>query len=241
MTAYPLTVEMDRSTSMRDIEMWSLAGAAIAAAAIGIRRPSGRLWLALAATPVAYRAITGAWPEPLARFIERPSDTRAALGGSRGIHVNEAIRLEKPVDEVYTFWRRLENLPRFMDHLDQVTEYSDLRSKWVARGPAGVEVAWEAEIINDIPHKLIAWKSLPGSDVTTAGSVNFDSVRAGRSTQVTVHLQYDPPAGRLGAVVARLFGREPSQTIREDLRRLKQLLEAGETPVASAEDQRSAR
>ena len=95
-------------------------------------------------------------------------------------------------------------------------------------------VEWDAEIINEIENQVIGWRSLPGSDVTMAGSVNFDRVRNGRATRVLVRLQYAPTAGRAGALVARLFGREPSQTIREDLRRFKQLLEAGEVPVAQA-------
>jgi uncharacterized membrane protein len=142
-----------------------------------------------------------------------------------------------PIGDVYAFWRRLENLPQFMTHLDRVYEGTDGRSHWSVSGPAGFAVEWDAEIINEIENKVLAWRSLPGSDVITAGSVNFDEVRAGRSTQVSVHLQYAPPAGRAGALVASLFGREPSQTIREDLRRFKQLLEAGEISRASASAQ----
>jgi uncharacterized membrane protein len=128
-----------------------------------------------------------------------------------------------------------------MDYLVSVTDLGGGRSHWVARGPADVRVEWDAEIINEIQNKLIGWRSLPGGDVVTAGSVNFDQARGDdRRTQVTVSLQYEPPAGKVGAFVATLFGREPKQTIREDLRRLKQLLEAGElaraagTPGASA-------
>jgi uncharacterized membrane protein len=115
-----------------------------------------------------------------------------------------------------------------------VTEGADGRSHWVTSGPAGLAVEWDAEIINEVENKVLAWSSLPGSDVVTAGSVNFDAARCGRSTQVSVHLQYAPPAGKAGALVASLFGREPSQTIREDLRHFKQLLEAGEIPRATA-------
>ena len=104
----------------------------------------------------------------------------------------------------------------------------------MAKGPGGVLVEWDAEIINEVEDQVIGWRSLPGGDVTLAGSVNFDRVREGRSTQLTVRLQYAPPAGRVGAFVAMLAGREPSQTIREDLRRLKQILEAGEVPRAEA-------
>ena len=146
----------------------------------------------------------------------------------------EAVRLELPIHEVYSFWRRFENLPRFMRHLDSVREDGPKRSHWVAAGPLGVAVEWDAELINEVQDKVIGWRSLPGSDVTTAGSVNFDSVRGGRETQVTVNLQYAAPAGKAGAFVATLFGREPSQTIREDLRRLKQILEAGEIAQAVA-------
>ena len=117
-----------------------------------------------------------------------------------------------------------------MTHLDRVTETSARHSHWVAAGPAGLTVEWDAEIINEVENKLLAWRSLPGSDVVTAGSVNFEAVRGGRSTRSACNLQYAPPAGKAGALVASLFGREPSQTIREDLRRFKQLLEAGEIP-----------
>jgi uncharacterized membrane protein len=120
-----------------------------------------------------------------------------------------------------------------MSHLANVTDLGNGRSHWVARGPANIKVEWDAEIINEVDNKVIAWRSLPGSDVVTAGSVTFSSARAGRSTQLTVNLQYEPPAGRAGAFVAMAAGREPSQTIREDLRRIKQLLEAHEVPRAT--------
>ena len=162
----------------------------------------------------------------------RRQDTRTALAGSRGLRVIDAIRLEQPIDQVFSYWRRLENLPTFMSHLVSVVETSPTRSHWVATGPAGLTAEWDAEIINEIENKLIAWRSLPGSEVVTAGSVNFDAVRAGRSTQITVNLQYDPPAGKAGAVFASLFGQAASQTIREDLRKLKMRMEAGEIACA---------
>jgi uncharacterized membrane protein len=196
------------------------------------RRSSAGPWIAAAAVPFLYRGIVGHWPEPF-HALGTDGDTRAALGGDRGVNVRDAIRLELPIEQVYSFWRRLENLPRFMRYLDSVREDGADRSHWVAIGPGGVRVEWDAELINELENKLIAWRSLPGSDVVTAGSVNFDSVRGGRETQVTVNLQYSAPAGKAGSWIAALFGREPSQTIREDLRRLKQILEAGEIPLAN--------
>ena len=114
-------------------------------------------------------------------LLRAGDDTRVALAGDRGVHVFEAVRLERPLGEIYLFWRTLENLPRFMSHLESVTQSATARSRWVAKGPAGLRVEWNAEIINEVPNQVIAWRSLPGSDVVTAGSVNFDMVRGGRA------------------------------------------------------------
>ena len=159
-------------------------------------------------------------------IADRGSDTRQQLGGRRGIHVEEAVLINKPVAEVYRFWRNFENLPRFMKHLDSVAEREAGISHWVACGPAGTKVEWDARIVNEIDNKVIGWQSLAGSTISTAGSVNFDESFDG-GTRVTVRLQYNPPAGRLGAAVARLFGEEPSMQIREDLHRFKELVETG--------------
>ena len=99
--------------------------------------------------------------------------TLARRSGDRGIHVREAVRLEKPISEVYAFWRQLENLPRVFAHLEQVSELGNGRSHWIARGPADLGVEWDAEIINEVENKVIGWRSLPESDIVTAGSVNF--------------------------------------------------------------------
>lgn len=216
-----------RHSHLRDMERWASLAAAATLVTYGItRRNTSGLYLAAAATPLVYRGVVGAWPR-LANGHGRDG-AREALAGPRGIHVREAIRLEKPLEKVYAFWRRLENLPSFMTHLERVIELDTVRSHWVAKAAAGLTVEWDAEIINEVPNKVIGWRSLPDSDVATAGSVHFASVRGGRSTEVAVHLQYAPPAGHAGAWLATLLGREPSQTIREDLRRLKQQLEAGE-------------
>ena len=207
------------------------AGAVLLFVGASRRRSPLGVGLALTAAPLLFRGFTGHWPGASNGDYD---NTTNALSGNRGVHVRESIRLEVPVADVYRFWRRLDNLPQFMKHLDRVTETSDGKSHWITSGPAGLAVEWDAEIINEIENQLLAWRSLPGSDVVTAGSVTFDGVRGGRSTQVRVNLQYAPPAGQAGALVASLFGREPSQTVREDLRQFRQLLEAGEVPRAAA-------
>jgi uncharacterized membrane protein len=222
------------SPSVADAENWlALGTGALFLIVAASRRSLVGACLAASSAPLLYRGITGRWPDVLNGHVQ-PDSTRAALAGERGVHVRESVRLDLPVADVYRFWRRLENLPRFMTHLHRVTETPDGSSHWVACGPAGLAVEWDAEIINEVENQVIGWRSLPGSDVVTAGSVNFDTAREGRSTQVSVHLQYAPPAGKASALIASLFGREPSQTIREDLRHFKQLLEAGEIPRATA-------
>ncbi|MGE3178291.1 MAG: SRPBCC family protein [Vicinamibacterales bacterium] len=211
-----------------DLERFATASGAVALLAYGFsRRTVPGMLMAAAAVPLAYRALAGHWPQGF-DLGRANGNTQVALSGARGVHVRESVRLEKPVGEVYGFWRRFENLPRFMMNLERVTDLGSGRSHWEARGPGDVRVEWDAEIIKDVPDRLISWRSLPGADVVTAGSVCFEPVRNGRETQIAVHLQYEPPAGRMGSAVAWLAGREPSQSVREDLRRLKQCMEAGE-------------
>jgi len=223
---------LSRNTERTDWERWLTMAAAGAIVAYGLkRRSTAGTCLAVAAVPLAYRGITGHWPGV---GNGRADDTRAALSGRRGINVREVVSLERPLDEVYQFWRRFENLPRFMRHLESVTQYGDGRSHWVACGPSGSRFEWDAEIINEIPGELIGWRTLDGADVISAGSVRFKAAPH-RGTEVRVRLQYEPPAGKIGSTIAWLLGHEPSQTIQEDLRRLKQLMEAGEAPTTEGQ------
>lgn len=206
----------------------------------GLKR---RDWLgvltAIGGAALVYRGATGHCQvyESLGHTT-RLTDTKEALAGPRGVNVCEAVTIQRPADELYREWRNLEALPEKMRHVDSVQEQSDGVSHWSARGPAGRTYEWDAEILQDIPGKLLSWRTLPGADVISAGSVNFDEV-PGRGTQVTVRLQYDPPGGKIGAYAAWLMRQEPSQQIREDLRDWKRRVEAGELPTT--EDQPSAR
>jgi uncharacterized membrane protein len=157
----------------------------------------------------------------------RANGTRSRLGGARGTVVEQAVSINRPPRELYEFWRDLEQLPRVIPQLRAVRTLDGRRSQWVANG-RGRYTIWTAEIINDIPHRLIAWRTLDGSKVACAGSVRFESGSPGRGTTVRVKFQYDLPAGRLGAAVARAFGDAPEQVVREGLRRFKQLMETGE-------------
>lgn len=152
-----------------------------------------------------------------------------------GVRVDKSITIARPPEEIYQFWRNLENLPRFMHHLESVKEIDNKHSLWMAKAPAGRAVEWKAEIINEVENRLIAWRSLPGADVDNAGSVQFHPAPSGRGTELKIELQYNPPGGTFGSWFAKLFGEEPSQQIEQDLRRLKQLLETGEIPTTKGQ------
>lgn len=218
--------------SLRDLDTaGAVTAGGLALIFAATRRPLVATGLAVTSGALFYRGLGGRWPGAGTTL----ETTAAALGGSRGLHVRESIRLECAVEDVYRFWRQLEHLPRFMSHLESVVEdESRTRSHWVAKGPGGLRVEWDAEILTENQNRTLSWTSLPGSDVVTAGAVTFRPVRGGRSTQLTVHLQYAPPAGRAGDWIAWAFGRAPAQTVRNDLRRLKQWLEAGELATAGA-------
>jgi uncharacterized membrane protein len=219
----------------RNIGDWERAGSIIAGTAIGalaLSRREGQIPAAAAAGWLLVRGLTGYCPvSALAGRNSRYRDSREALSGSGGVHVLESITIGRPVDDVFRFWRTLSNLPRFMRHLDRVEELDRTRSRWTARGPAGMHVSWDAHIINEVPNEVIGWQSVGDADVISAGSVHFKPAASG-GTELVVHLQYDPPAGKLGAWFASLFGEEPSQQIRDDLRRLKAYLEIGNVAAA---------
>lgn len=178
---------------------------------------------------LVFRGATGHCPVYQKANINRgASDTRRALGGSAGVNVTHQVTINRPISEVYEFWHDLENLAGVMTHLESVQVTGHNRSHWKARGPGGTSVSWDAETINEVPNTLIAWRSLENADVVSAGSVNFREAPAGRGTEVRVSLQYSPPAGKLGAAIAWLFGGAAEQQIREDLRNLKRHLETSD-------------
>jgi uncharacterized membrane protein len=161
-----------------------------------------------------------------------PAGERDHVGDDGVVRIERVTTINKPVHEVYQFWRRFENFPRFMRHLESVEKLDERRSRWRATAPAGQTVEWEAELLEDRPDEWIAWKSVPGSQIHNSGSVRFSPAPGARGTEVRVQLQYSPPAGSLGRGIAWLFGQEPDQQIHYDLHRFKQLMETGEIPLS---------
>jgi len=239
---YPGELRAEAARSGRNVggaeRLASVAtGAALGLYGLSQRKPAG-LMLAAVGAYLVNRGATGHCHVYDALDLDTSAssgDTRRALGGRAGINVEEAITVNRGLNDLYAFWRNVENLPRFMQHLVSVEQLTDTLSRWRARGPGGAIVEWNAEIINEVPGQVIGWRSIEGSDVVSAGSVNFDEAGADRGTRIRVRMQYSPPGGRVGGALAKLLGRDAATEIREDLRRFKQLVETGEVPTTKGQ------
>ena len=179
----------------------------------------------LASAGLLLRGVTGYCPAYAAMSVNH-TDTKQALSGGRGIHVRESITIDAPVEDIYRFWRRLEDLPEVMPHLERVEQLDAKRSRWTAKAFDTVPVTWEAEIINEVPYETIGWRTLPGEPVQHAGSVNFKPAFGARGTEVRLHLQYAAPGGRAAAWLAWLAGEDAGKLTHDGLRALKRRLDA---------------
>ncbi len=201
--------------------LWSRVGgdaldlALLGAAAFSPRSNRGRVALATA-------AVAGV---TVLDYLCARQLSNGRLGGK--LHATASVTISRPPEELYRFWRDFENLPRIMKHVESV-QSSGKRSHWVVRGPAGTTVEWDAELTEDRPNEVIAWRSVEGSAVDHEGSVRFAPAPGDRGTIVHVELHYRPPGGMAGAAVAALFGEDPNQSMQRDLRRFKQVMETGE-------------
>lgn len=188
--------------------------------------------LALIGSGLIYRGVTGQCSAYKALKIDT---TGKGEGHAEHVHKGRLIKhstiVERPAQELYDYWRDVERAPTFMGNIERVVRTGPDKSHWVSQGPLGKTFEWDSEVINDEPGHLIAWKSLPGSDVNQAGAVRFEPATGGRGTLVTVEINYEPPAGALGVAIAKLIGQDPDALTKENLRRFKQLMEAGEIPT----------
>jgi uncharacterized membrane protein len=202
------------SARVQSIQPWAAIVGGGALAAYGLSRKS--LGGAALAAVGAFGAVAGA---------------RRGITLNTTIHVQKTFTIDRSPEELYNFWQNLENLPRFMKHLKSVTMKDERYSHWIVQGPMGVPIEWDAELVDDRPGEYLVWRSLPGAAISNRGSVEFRPAPNGSGTEVTVALTYHNPIGKAGAAFAKLMGREPELQVREDLRRLKALMETGEIPT----------
>jgi uncharacterized membrane protein len=220
--------DKQQQTNTSDTERWAslIGGGALVLLGLSQRSLRGAL-LAVAGSGLA------------ARGLGVGESLQSAVDANQTIKVEKTVTIDKPVDELYRFWRDFANLPRFMKHLKHVTVIDEKRSHWIASAPIGNSVEWDAEIVREEENRLIAWASVEGADVENSGFVRFQPAPAGRGTEVKVVLEYSPPGGAIAAAAAKLFGEDAEQQIGDDLRRFKQFMETGE--IATLEGQSSGR
>lgn len=229
----------DSEKSLSDQEKWASIVGGGAMVLMGLQQRSLRgVLMAIAGGSMIYHGTTSdrSITEKVGEVADKASE---AAGLNKSIKVEKTVTINKPAEELYNFWHNFERLPSFMKHLKSVTVIDDKRSHWVANAPLGQSVEWDAEIITDEPNRLISWASVEGADVDNSGFVRFQPAPADRGTEVKVVIECAPPGGTLTAALATLFGEEPKQQIGDDLRRFKQLMEAGE--IATTEGQSSGR
>jgi uncharacterized membrane protein len=213
-------------------ERWisALAGAGLLYYGIRKRSWAGTL-LAAAGAKLVLRGVFGT--SLIYRFLGiNTADSYAA--GKRGsasgeFQAEKSISIDRSPEDVYRFWRNFENLPRVMKHLKSVRTIDDKRSHWVVKAPAGAEVEWDAEILEERENRRIAWRSMEGSEIRNDGVVLFEPLTGDRTTELRVRISYGMPAGRMGKAFAKLFGKDPDRMLDTDLRGFKSMMETGET------------
>jgi len=189
--------------------------------------------LGLTSAGLLARGATGYCPAYAALGVDH-TDTTRALSGERGVHVREALTVNASTEELYTFWRRLANLPEVMPHLESVEEVDFKLSRWTAKAFGAVPITWMAETINEVPFETIGWKTLPGEAVQHAGSVVFKRLPETGATDVRVHFQYAPPGGKAASWFAAFLGQDPAKLTRDGLQALKRGFESGKDRAKSS-------
>ncbi len=222
----------DRAARAAERVAATVGGAALLGLA-GRRRPLLGLGLALAGAPLVYRGLTGHWPV---------TKGMAALAAAP-IEVEAGVTIERPAADLYAFWRKLDNLPRFMHGLQSVSEDGDGHSHWVGHLHFGLHPQWDAEIVEDLPGRLLSWRSMPGAQVHNAGVVLFEDIAGAageapagrRGAVVRVIMEVMPFGAGFGRALGRALRAATEQQVREDLRRFKCLMEAGEVPTTEGQ------
>jgi len=220
-----------KNINVNSPERWFSVVAGMALAAYGLtRRSVPGVLLAGVGGALAWRGATGRCLIYAALGISTvdDEDRNVSVPYGRGIRVEESVTVNASPEELYRFWLNFENLPRFMSHLESVDVLDGKHSHWATAAPLGTRAEWDAVIINEIPNELIAWRSVDASQVRNAGSVHFTGAGSDGKTEVKVVLRYDPPAGAIGAAVAKLFGEDPARQVQDDLRSFKRLIERGQ-------------
>jgi uncharacterized membrane protein len=224
--AAPRPLNVNVSTPERWIS--AFGGATLLAYGATHNNSWNRALLLAAGGGLLHRAVTGQcqlYKVLKVSTVPKAENGVTSVHHGEGVKVQHAIDVNRSAEELYRFWRNVENLPTFMKNLESVRVLNDGRSHWVVKAPGGKIVEWDAEIHNEIENELIAWRSLEGADINNAGSVHFRRI-AEALTEVKVVLSFEPPFARFGLEIAKLIGEDSAQQLRDDLGRFKQMMES---------------
>ena len=211
-----------------------VGGAALLAAGLSRRGLPGLLLAALGGAFLV-RGVGGHCRLYDSMGVSTALPLRPGVPDQTGHKIEKTIFIARPPEEIFRFWRNLENLPEFMKNVESVRVHDDLRSHWVVKGPGGHRLEWDAEIVNEHPGEMISWQTLPGADVQSAGTVRFTAADGGRSTLLRVVLEFHPPGGELGTRIARFLGKDPIVQLDQDLAHLKQIIESRDVSTAAGQ------
>ncbi|WZO98820.1 SRPBCC family protein [Isosphaeraceae bacterium EP7] len=217
--------------NVADAERWASAVGGGLLATYGLKRGSlGGLALAAIGGALMYRGYTGQCAVYRALEVDTAAGTTGKLAEEvrGGTLVKASLTVDRPAAELFAFWSDVDNLKQFMNHVESISRIDDSHSRWVVKGPFGVKLQWDSEIITSNPPEVISWSSVPGGDLTSAGSVQFRPAPGDRGTEVTLEVNFEPPAGIVGQAIAKFMGESPERVVHDHLRRFKQLMETGE-------------
>jgi uncharacterized membrane protein len=202
----------------------------------GLRNPTPiNLLLGAVGASLIYQGTVGR------NLVETVRTGQPLIAEPNGLRVKKSMTVNRSPEEVYAFWRNLENLPRFMTHVRSVQRHGDGRSHWVVAGPRGTVLKWDAQITVDRPNEMIAWQTIPGSRIDHRGYVKFVPAPGGRGTEVHVAMEYQPPCGEAGKLLGTLLGGITEQQIQEQIRNFKNIMETGEIPTIKGQTSGRAR
>jgi uncharacterized membrane protein len=217
--------------NVADAERWASAVGGGLLAVYGLKRGSlGGLALAAIGGALVYRGYTGQCSVYRALDVDTASGRSGKLAEPvhGGTLVKSTLTVDRPAAELHDFWSDVNNLNSFMNHVESITRLDDTHSRWVIKGPFGITLQWDSEILTSNPPEVISWRSIPGGDLNSAGSVQFRPAPGNQGTEVTLEVNYEPPAGAIGKAIAKVMGQDPERVVADHLRRFKQLMETGE-------------
>lgn len=227
----------EKKVNIGKAERWlSMVGGGMLALYGLTRRSRTGKALAVAGSSLFYRGKTGH-----SRVYNVLGINRAHNSNGNAVEVEKAVTVNRPPQDVYNYWRNLENLANFMENVESVKYLGNGRSHWVVKTPLGTRVEWDAEVTKEIENEEISWHSVPAADIENEGTVRFKEAPGGSGTEVTLRIRYYPPAGAAGAAAGKLLGAIVNQQVANDLKRLKQVMETGEQPAAAGQPSGSER